>query len=134
MPPADEFDERASHWHDDLVTTLSGLYPDPQAVAARLIDVARAAYDERSADLRALDWARLAEPDWFQRSDMLGYAAYADRFAGDLRGVAKHSGHLADLGVTYLHLMPLRDKKVAPRNSKPGVIVFSDRRAELRKA
>ena len=38
---------------------------------------------------------------------MLGYAAYAERFAGDLAGVAKRIPYLRELGVTYLHLMPL---------------------------
>ncbi len=38
---------------------------------------------------------------------MFGYACYTERFAGDLKGVAKHLDHLEDLGVTYLHLMPL---------------------------
>ena len=38
---------------------------------------------------------------------MLGYAAYADRFAGTLPGVADQIPYLEELGVTYLHLMPL---------------------------
>ena len=38
---------------------------------------------------------------------MFGYACYTDRFADDLKGVAKRLDHLEDLGVTYLHLMPL---------------------------
>jgi len=46
-------------------------------------------------------------PDWFQQPGMVGYVCYADRFAGDLRGVAGHLDYLAELGVTYLHLMPL---------------------------
>jgi len=37
----------------------------------------------------------------------VGYAAYADRFADDLVGVAKRIPYLQRLGVTYLHLMPL---------------------------
>ncbi len=38
---------------------------------------------------------------------MLGYAAYADRFGETLSGVGEHVSYLRDLGVTYLHLMPL---------------------------
>jgi amylosucrase len=38
---------------------------------------------------------------------MIGYVCYADRFAGSLRGVREHLDYLAELGVTYLHLMPL---------------------------
>ena len=38
---------------------------------------------------------------------MIGYVCYADRFAGSLPGVREHLDYLAELGVTYLHLMPL---------------------------
>jgi amylosucrase len=38
---------------------------------------------------------------------MIGYVCYADRFAGSLAGVRQHLDYLAELGVTYLHLMPL---------------------------
>ena len=89
------------------MAALERLFPDPEAVADRLLAIARAAYDARPDELHALDERRLAAPDWFQRPDALGYAAYADRFAGTLAGVAAHVDHLTDLGVTYLHLMPL---------------------------
>jgi amylosucrase len=38
---------------------------------------------------------------------MFGYACYTERFAGSLLGVTQHLDYLEDLGVTYLHLMPL---------------------------
>jgi amylosucrase len=38
---------------------------------------------------------------------MIGYVCYADRSAGSLPGVREHLDYLAELGVTYLHLMPL---------------------------
>ena len=54
-----------------------------------------------------MDQVRTLTPDWFQAPSMLGYAAYADRFATDLAGVADRIGYLRELGVSYLHLMPL---------------------------
>ena len=42
---------------------------------------------------------------------MVGYVCYADRFAGTLEGVGEHLDYLGELGVRYLHLMPL----LAPR-------------------
>ena len=50
--------------------------------------IARAGHDARPADLRELDERRLRDPDWFQLPSMIGYAAYADRFAGTLADVA----------------------------------------------
>lgn len=38
---------------------------------------------------------------------MLGYAAYAYRFAGSIDGVRGKIPYLKELGVTYLHLMPV---------------------------
>jgi len=72
-------------------------------------DLGREAGGERGpsdAGTRRLDQARTLEPDWFQRPQMLGYAAYADRFTDDLAGVRAKIPY-ARAGVTYLHLMRL---------------------------
>src|SRR5262245_36517147 len=98
------------------MAALVHLYDDPGEVAERLIEIARTAYEERPEELHELDERRLAAPDWFQRPDALGYAAYADRFGGTLKGVAEHVDHLTDLGVTYLHLMPLLTPRPTPND------------------
>jgi amylosucrase len=51
----------------------------------RLIELVVAAYTARDPELARLDLIRSLEPDWFQQPDMMGYAAYADRFAGTLQ-------------------------------------------------
>ncbi|MCB0897181.1 MAG: alpha-amylase, partial [Nocardioidaceae bacterium] len=98
---------RLDRWGADLRAAVAELYDDPDDVARRLLEVAARRYAERPADLRLLDERRLLEPDWLQHPRMFGYACYADRFAGDLAGVGRQVDHLTDLGVTYLHLMPL---------------------------
>lgn len=98
---------RLERWLPDLVAGLAEVYPDPEAVAARLVEVAARGYAARPEALHVHDERRLLEPDWLQQPRMFGYACYADRFAGDLRGVGERVDYLADLGVTYLHLMPL---------------------------
>ena len=103
------FELRLQRWWDDLHDGLAAVYPAEivPATAARLVGLAAAAYRDRDPDLQRLDQARTLEPDWFQAPTMLGYAAYADRFAGDLAGVRDRVPYLRELGVTYLHLMPL---------------------------
>ncbi len=102
------FDVRLERWWDDLRSALAQVYPqDVDALAGRLVGLAAAAYRERSPELRRLDLARTLRPGWFQDPSMLGYAAYTERFAGDLAGVRDRIGYLRELGVTYLHLMPL---------------------------
>ena len=64
---AQVFEARVERWRPDLMTALGRLYDDPEAVADRLLAIARAAYDARPDELHDLDDRRLAEPDWFQR-------------------------------------------------------------------
>ena len=100
---------RVERWWPDLVTGLIPLYGAQRAplLAAELVGLASAAYVARSDRLHVRDIERMLRPDWLQDPAMVGYAAYTERFAGDLRGVTGHLPYLAELGVTYLHLMPL---------------------------
>ena len=109
-PPHDQvvFATRLQRYWPDLLTGLTGAYPDhAPEMANRLVEIAAHNFQQRSADLRLLDLRRHADPQWFQHPRMLGYATYTDLFAGDLKGVADRADYLAELGVTYLHLMPL---------------------------
>lgn len=116
----------------DLRATLGRVYGDAApGVTDRLVTIMRAAHAERPADLRALDDQRLSEPDWFQRPSMVGYAAYADRFAGTLRGVGERTAYLRDLGVGYLHLMPLLTPRPAPNDGGYAVMDYRSLRPDL---
>ncbi len=61
----------------------------------------------RPADLKALDDAREAAPHWFQSQAMLGGVCYVNLFAGNLAGVRARIPYFKELGLSYLHLMPL---------------------------
>ncbi|MCB8945499.1 MAG: alpha-amylase [Ardenticatenaceae bacterium] len=86
---------------------LYGRHPHYQTWLHKLIHIVAQAYASRPRDLRLLDLQRTAEPDWFQQSHMLAYVCYTDRFAGNLQGVRHKIPYLKELGITYLHLMPL---------------------------
>lgn len=73
----------------------------------RAVDAAMDGFLERPAPLRDLDRERGASPDWFQAPNQVGFTCYVDRFAGTLEGVQDKIPYLKELGVTYLHLMPL---------------------------
>ncbi len=98
------------------LTLLYGHQPDFDLWVDRLLHIVARRYAERAADLRLLDIGRGSEPDWFQQSHMLGYVAYTDRFAGSLPGVAEKIDYLNELGVTYLHLMPLLKPRLGPND------------------
>lgn len=94
----------------DLVEAIAAVYGDTCDVRALVHDLvadALAAAAARSSALRVLDRRREVEPAWFLAEGMIGYVCYADRFAGGLRGVRDRLDYLDELGVGYLHLMPL---------------------------
>jgi len=61
----------------------------------------------RPADLQELDAAREADSAWFLSNQMLGGVAYVDLFAGNLEGIRQKIPYFKELGMNYLHLMPL---------------------------
>lgn len=71
-----------------------------------LASLARAWFT-RPDDLRQLDVVREQNTAWFQSNQMLGGVIYVDLFAGDLEGVRSKIPYFKELGLTYLHLMPL---------------------------
>lgn len=71
-----------------------------------IVSIARLWFD-RPEDLRQLDVAREADPRWFESNQMLGAVCYVDLFANDLEGIRSKIPYFKELGITYLHLMPL---------------------------
>lgn len=125
------FRRRVDRWWPDLLAGVAAVYPEPEHLARRLLTVAAHGFAERPAELRELDERRLLRPDWFQRPDMFGYACYADRYGGTLAGVADRLDHLTDLGVTYLHLMPLLDPRPGDNDGGYAVRDYRSVRADL---
>ena len=103
------FELRLDRWWQDLDDALTAVYGAERAtdLERRLVRIAATAFDDRDPDLHRLDLQRTLEPGWFQDESMLGYACYTERFAGDLTALVDKIDYLRELGVTYLHLMPL---------------------------
>jgi amylosucrase len=107
---ADAFLARLEQALFDIREPLEALYGEVVDVDELVNDLVSDAIDAAAArpeKLRIIDRRREIDQAWFQRSRTIGYVCYADRFAGSLEGVAKHLEYLVELGVTYLHLMPL---------------------------
>ena len=97
---------------------------DFDALLARLRTQVSDAYAARSPELRALDERRLVTPDWFQRTDVLGYVCYTDRFAGRLTDLPPRIDYLRELGVSFLHLMPLLQPRPGPNDGGYAVMDY----------
>jgi amylosucrase len=135
------FQLRLDRWWSDLHDGLTAVYKPEQvhALEQRLIRMAAAAYRERDPDLTRLDMERTLDPAWFQDEHMLGYATYTERFVGALQIVPTTIDYLRELGVTYLHLMPLLQPREGDsdggyavadyRSIRPDLGTFEDLRA-----
>jgi len=62
---------------------------------------------DRPKDLKELDQQREAKPEWFLSNQMLGGVCYVDLFSKDLENLKSKIPYFKELGLTYLHLMPL---------------------------
>lgn len=91
---------------DELETLYHSLYGEQGDVKA-FIEMILRFRDDRPDDLRQLDIKRLRDPRWYMKGTMQGVTMYTDLFAGDLRNLRNKIPYLKELGISYLHLMPL---------------------------
>ncbi len=106
---------------------------DPAVVDELLergLRMALAAAAERPEVLRRLDRRREIDPGWFQRPGMQGYVCYVDQFCGSLAQLPDRLDYLAELGTTYLHLMPLLQPR--PGENDGGYAVMDYRAVDPR--
>lgn len=82
-------------------------------------------FKARPSDLKQLDTDREDDPYWYMSERTIGAVLYVDLFAGNLQGVHNRIPYLKELGITYLHLMPLFH---APEKNNDGGYAVSDYR------
>ncbi len=95
-----------------LFARLHALYGDQYDFFFHLESILASATQmwlERPAELKALDALRAADPHWYESHRMVGAMCYVDLFAGKLQDLRARIPYLSELGITYLHLMPLFD-------------------------
>jgi amylosucrase len=119
---------RARRSLPDAWEAIDVLFGRDPALLARLVGQVLDAAVSRPEPLRLLDHRREIEPDWFLSPAMVGYVCYPERFAGSLAGIEQHLDYLAELGVTYLHLMPLL--RTRPGENDGGYAVADYRAVE----
>ena len=100
------FADRLNNSIEEIKGIFRNLYGSDEK-ASSLIEKMESYHDERCDELKALDEARLMDPDWYKKSNMLGITMYTDLFAGDLKKLKTRIPYLKKLGISYLHLMPL---------------------------
>ena len=111
-----------------LFSILSDIYGhrfDFQACLQQLIHTLVSGFAQRPKHLHQLDKNRQTKPLWYRSESMLGMSLYVDLFADDLKGLQAKIPYLQELGITYLHLMPLY---AVPEGDSDGGYAVSDYR------
>jgi amylosucrase len=119
------FDEHFPALHG-LFGRLYGDRPDAAEQLGAVVADALASWKARPLELRARDAQRDADPTWFESERMLGGVCYVDRYAGGLAGIRDQIPYFQELGLTYLHLMPLF---ASPEGDNDGGYAVSSYRA-----
>ncbi len=105
-----EFQNRLEKYFPSLFETLYPIYGgiyDTIYYLENLVYAMAESWISRPVDLQQLDKERESNPTWFQSEKMMGAVCYVDLFTGNLNGVMEKIPYLKELGITYLHLMPL---------------------------
>lgn len=116
-----------------LFKRLHGLYGQHYDFFYHLESILASATEmwlQRPAELKALDAMRELDPHWYQSNRMVGAMCYVDLFAGDLKRLRERIPYLTELGITYLHLMPVF--KVPQGDNDGGYAVSSYREIDPR--
>jgi amylosucrase len=120
------------HWYRFffLLHTLYGKHYDFFFYLESITLTAVEAWLERPQSLKTLDLKRESDPQWYQSERLVGGSVYVDLFAGDLKGLREKIPYLRDLGIRYLHLMPLFATR--PGNSDGGYAISDYRTVDPR--
>ena len=94
-----------------------------------LFTMARAALD-RAPELREHDLVHEHDPAWHLSQRMAGGALYVDLFSENLCRMREQIGYFKDLGLTYVHLMPLF--AVRPGDNDGGYAISNYRSVDPR--
>jgi amylosucrase len=132
-PEAVAFLARLDVQFADVYEPLDAVYGagyDIDALVERLVRLPLRAARERPPELREVDRRREVDRHWYQRARMVGYVCYVDRFCGTLGDLPERLDYLAELGVTYLHLMPLLEPR--PGENDGGYAVMDYRAVDPR--
>lgn len=107
----------------DLKQSYQELYGKGRVSEQRfheLLEIKKKAKAERPEWLREQD----AEGNsWYLSEKMAGIMLYTDHFCGDLYGMEEKLGYLSELGITYVHFMPLLQSR---KGNNDGGYAVSD--------
>ena len=83
-------------------------------------------FDSRPKELKSQDVDRVLAGRWFQSEQWVGMQLYADRFAKDIKDLQNRLPYLDDLGINFLHIMPLTTRPEGPNDGGYAVNNYTE--------
>ncbi len=111
-----------------LFHELYGHRKDHKEQLKQLIDKLYNAFQQRHADLKEQDRDRQKDPQWLLSQKWVGMMLYLEHFSKDLKGFEEKLDYLQELGVNWVHLMPLLEAPV--KESDGGYAVSNYRKVD----
>ena len=93
-----------------IKTLFFSLYPDSPENKIHfhnLLDSLESLFGLRSDELKKLDLERVNQGNWYQNEGLIGMQLYVDRYNKDINGLMDKLSYIDDLGINFLHLMPV---------------------------
>lgn len=101
------FNDRFDEDYKILSDFYCSLYGNKKKTFNELIKIIKGAYKDRKDALKSSDVERTKEQDWFLSEKMIAATLYVDLFADNIKGLKEKINYLKDLGVNYIHFLPV---------------------------
>jgi len=106
-----------------LYNELYGHHSKSKEFFSALIETISNGYKKRSAALKSRDEEKQIQGHWFLSNELTGMSLYVDRFCGNIKNMEDKLSYFNELGVNFLHLMPIFQ---SPQGESDGGYAVSD--------
>lgn len=110
----------------DLFYQIYGNHQDVAKWYDTLLDTINTAYIHRSSSLKELDIQKESGDIWYLSNEIVGMSLYVDRFCSTLKNLEQKLDYFEELGVNFLHIMPIME---SPEDASDGGYAVSDFRS-----
>lgn len=108
---------------ETLYNTIYGNHPARDNKFPELLEILIRSHKERTDLLKQKDLEKEKKAVWFLSNEITGMSLYIDRFCNNLKGLPDKLAYLKNLGVNFLHLMPVFE---SPEGESDGGYAVAD--------
>jgi amylosucrase len=108
---------------NELYSKMYGHRADAESWYNKILTTIINNFKERSEVLRKLDLQKLDKGIWFLSNEVVGMSLYVDRFCGSIKNLEGKLDYFDELGINFLHLMPIME---SPEEESDGGYAVSD--------